>query len=431
MTGLAQSHPVFEDRPVEPDHSFEPVVESGPGRPTVSVVLPTLNERSFIRDALDSLLAQDYAPLVEILVCDGGSTDGTREIVKASASPVRLLDNTGVTAAAGMNLGIRSATGEVICRADAHTLYATDYVSRCVDALLSHRRGQRRRPDAPAGHDAVRAGGGGRHVVSARSGSRSIPLLGRTAGRRHRLPRLLAARDAARARWVRRHLLAVGRRGPGAQLPAPPARWSHRSRPVDPFVVLPTARRRPALARQYSNYGVAKASTLAKHRTLPTWRPLAPALLVAASVSALLTQRGWRRWALPAVHAGVLAGGAARAGRAPGVAPHRAFAVLEICHWSYGVGFWRGVAPYRSSPPVRRSPARTPMSPLPTRDRLGEVALKGVHLGLRQLALAPEQIERAPARGIRRTSGPARLPARRWWRSSRLATGLRTSSGKE
>jgi hypothetical protein len=61
------------------------------------------------------------------------------------------------------------------------------------------------------------------------------------------------------------------------------------------------------------------------------------------SVAGLLTQRGWRRWAVPGVHAAIVAAGAARIARAPGVAPHRAFGALMVCHWSYGAGFWRGI----------------------------------------------------------------------------------------
>jgi GT2 family glycosyltransferase len=102
-----------------------------------------------------------------------------------------------------------------------------------------------------------------------------------------------------------------------------------------------------ALWRQYANYGVCKASTLKKHRTLPTWRPLAPAGMVAATAAwVVLCVLGRRpRWApLPLIAYGAAAGAAAlRFGRDPGVAPHRAFAVLAICHWGYGLGFWRGV----------------------------------------------------------------------------------------
>ena len=97
-----------------------------------------------------------------------------------------------------------------------------------------------------------------------------------------------------------------------------------------------------ALGRQYFNYGVAKASTLAKHGTLPTWRPLAPAALVAASILGAATGRR-RALVLPLVHALVCSYAALRLSDDPGVAPHRAFAVLETCHWSYGVGFWSGL----------------------------------------------------------------------------------------
>jgi glycosyltransferase involved in cell wall biosynthesis len=101
----------------------------------VSVVLPTLNEQDYIRDCLDSLVRQDYENLGEILICDGGSTDATRDIASLYRAPVRVLDNPQVTAAAGMNVGLAAAAGEVIVRADAHTIYATDYVTRAVQAL--------------------------------------------------------------------------------------------------------------------------------------------------------------------------------------------------------------------------------------------------------------------------------------------------------
>ena len=100
-----------------------------------------------------------------------------------------------------------------------------------------------------------------------------------------------------------------------------------------------------ALARQYRNYGLGKASTLAKHSGLPTVRPLAPAALVATAVALPFLPRGLRRAAAAGIASwAALAGAeAARLGRGPGVAPHRAFAAIAICHWTYGVGFLQGL----------------------------------------------------------------------------------------
>ncbi|MDQ1532544.1 MAG: succinoglycan biosynthesis protein ExoA, partial [Actinomycetota bacterium] len=97
------------------------------------------------------------------------------------------------------------------------------------------------------------------------------------------------------------------------------------------------------LARQYRNYGLAKASTLRKHGRFPSWRPVAPAVLVALTVAGLCSRRPATRIAVPAVHAAACATAAWRLSDDPGVAPHRAFAALEICHWSYGAGLWAGL----------------------------------------------------------------------------------------
>jgi glycosyltransferase involved in cell wall biosynthesis len=46
---------------------------------SVSVILPVLNEAEHIDGVLDDLLGQDYDGPLEVIVADGGSTDGTRE----------------------------------------------------------------------------------------------------------------------------------------------------------------------------------------------------------------------------------------------------------------------------------------------------------------------------------------------------------------
>jgi glycosyltransferase involved in cell wall biosynthesis len=110
------------------------------GRPRVSIVMPCRNEAAYIGPCLDSILATDYPlDLVEVLVADGRSDDGTREIVERCVARhpcVRLLDNPARITPAALNTAIRAATGDIIIRMDAHGVYPRDYVVRLVAALL-------------------------------------------------------------------------------------------------------------------------------------------------------------------------------------------------------------------------------------------------------------------------------------------------------
>lgn len=310
--------------------------------PTVSVILPALNEIAFIRDCLDSLSAQDYPSIVEVLVVDGGSTDGTREVVSAYGAGVTLLDNPRVTAAAAMNIGLEASRGDVICRADSHTLYARDYVSRCVEVLEETGAANVGGPMRPVGTTSF-----GRAVAAVTSSP-----FGVGPGKFHYSKQREEVDTVYLGCWRRETLVGLGGWDEdGLQWAAEDQELNFRIRQGGGSVVLDGdivshyfPRESPrALRRQYFNYGVAKASTLWKHRRLPTLRPLAPAALVAATALPLVTGR--RRMALvpPAVHGAVCLWVAMQLGRDPGVAPHRAMAAIEICHWSYGVGFWSGV----------------------------------------------------------------------------------------
>jgi succinoglycan biosynthesis protein ExoA len=308
----------------------------------VSVVLPTLNERHYIRDCLDSLLAQDYEGLVEILVVDGGSTDGTREIVVAEGEPVRLVDNPRVTAAAAMNIGIGEAKGDIVCRADAHTLYRQDYVTRCVQVLLETDADNVGGPMRPVGTTNF-----GRAVAAA-----TTSKFGVGPGRFHYLERREEVDTVYLGCWRRSTLEQLGGYDESRlQWAAEDQELNFRLRQGGGRIVLDPEIRSAyfprdtvkGLARQYFNYGVAKASTLAKHRDLPSPRPLAPAAFVAVSALALVRGRGWRRVAVPVVHAAACAAAAMPLGRDPGVAPHRVAGAFLVCHWSYGLGFWSGM----------------------------------------------------------------------------------------
>src|SRR5580765_1014414 len=103
---------------------------------TVSFVMPVRNEEAHIRASLQSLVEQTYSlGAFEIIVVDGRSSDGTRKIVdeiRERDSRIRLLDNPAGIVPVAMNLGIRAAHGDVIIRADGHTIYPVDYAATCV-----------------------------------------------------------------------------------------------------------------------------------------------------------------------------------------------------------------------------------------------------------------------------------------------------------
>ncbi len=111
------------------------------GLPFVSVVVPCRDEERFIGACLESILATGYpADRLEVLVVDGMSEDGTREIVAAYAARVpfiRLLDNPAHIVPTGLNAAIRAATGEVVLRMDAHVTYPPDYIPTLVAELQS------------------------------------------------------------------------------------------------------------------------------------------------------------------------------------------------------------------------------------------------------------------------------------------------------
>lgn len=107
--------------------------------PFVTAIIPMLNERHFIGPCVEGFLAQHYpADRLEILVIDGGSDDGSREVVAdiAARHPrVRLVDNPRRVAAAAANVGIAEAAGEILCFLSAHGVPDPDYVPTSVGLL--------------------------------------------------------------------------------------------------------------------------------------------------------------------------------------------------------------------------------------------------------------------------------------------------------
>jgi len=105
----------------------------------VSAIIPCRNEIHHIRRMLESVLSNDFPPdEMEIIVVDGMSTDGTREVVQEYSdrfTHIRLLDNPRAIVPTAMNIGVRAAAGEYIMRLDCHAMYTNDYISKCVEVI--------------------------------------------------------------------------------------------------------------------------------------------------------------------------------------------------------------------------------------------------------------------------------------------------------
>jgi glycosyltransferase involved in cell wall biosynthesis len=100
--------------------------------PMVSVIVPVKNGSAKIRDLLGSLERLDYPQdKLEVLIVDGNSTDGTREVV--SEYHVKLLteERPGINAA--RNTGLKHSTGEIVAFTDADCVVSEDWVRKIVE----------------------------------------------------------------------------------------------------------------------------------------------------------------------------------------------------------------------------------------------------------------------------------------------------------
>jgi len=107
----------------------------------VSVVVPCYNERDYIAEVVSAVLGPKRdAAVIELLVVDGGSTDGTSMILQGLEqryADLHVLTNPDREIPKAMNIGIRAARGDVIVRMDAHSRYPSDYVGRLLARLAA------------------------------------------------------------------------------------------------------------------------------------------------------------------------------------------------------------------------------------------------------------------------------------------------------
>jgi len=105
--------------------------------PWVSCIVPVYNGEAFLRETLDSIVAQTHREL-DVIVVDDGSTDGTRDLVAQYEAPLRYVWQANAGPSTARNTGLRAAQGDYVAFLDADDLWHPDKLARQV-ALLEER----------------------------------------------------------------------------------------------------------------------------------------------------------------------------------------------------------------------------------------------------------------------------------------------------
>jgi succinoglycan biosynthesis protein ExoA len=332
-----------------------------PSELSVTIIVPTLNEENYIREAISSLILASEGVDYELIVLDGGSSDRTSFIVNeiAALNPrVRLEANPARFQSAAVNRGAKIARPEsgIIIRADSHAEYPRGFVAGLVRELAEQDVASVVVPMRTRGNGFLQRG------IAAAQNSR----LG-NGGASHRIVNRSRYVDHGHhAAFERKTFLAVGGydesfthnedaeldirlRNSGARI------WLCSDLAITYF---PRNSLR-ALARQYFNHGCGRAKTMLKHRRPPKFRQLLPlgALGMNGLSLALGFGFGWPFFIPALAYVGAcLTGGVflALAGRDP--AGCAAGPAAMIMHQSWAAGFiWRV---------FRVSPSKTPRNPV-------------------------------------------------------------------
>jgi glycosyltransferase involved in cell wall biosynthesis len=105
--------------------------------PRVSIVTPTFNQASFLRETIESVLAQDYSE-IEYLVIDDGSTDDTRSLLEAYGPRVRWWSRSNRGQTPTINEGFQKSTGDIVAWLNSDDTLLPGAVSWAVSAFKRH-----------------------------------------------------------------------------------------------------------------------------------------------------------------------------------------------------------------------------------------------------------------------------------------------------
>ena len=103
--------------------------------PLISVIIPMYNGEKYIKEAVESVLAQEYTA-IEVIIVDDGSIDHSAQIVKGFGNSVKYFYQENAGQVSALNAGIGYAQGEVIGFVDADDLWAPNKISVLLPRLL-------------------------------------------------------------------------------------------------------------------------------------------------------------------------------------------------------------------------------------------------------------------------------------------------------
>ena len=106
--------------------------------PSVSVIMPVIDEERHLPQSISRILEQDYAGELEIIVAVGPSRDRTADVaaeISAREDRVQVVANPSGKTPAGLNAAIEAASGEIVVRVDGHAMIPINYVSVAVSTL--------------------------------------------------------------------------------------------------------------------------------------------------------------------------------------------------------------------------------------------------------------------------------------------------------
>ena len=106
--------------------------------PSVSVIIPVLNEERFLKQSVQAILNQNYSGQFEIILALGPSKDQTNVIAQELAQDkrIKLVENPSGRTASALNNAIKNSNFDIIVRLDGHAIVDSDYIKNAVNTLL-------------------------------------------------------------------------------------------------------------------------------------------------------------------------------------------------------------------------------------------------------------------------------------------------------